>query len=456
MNLHPPREKACEAAIVGSGPSAFFTAEALLRKVPGIRVHLFERLPVPYGLIRFGVAPDRPKIKSVTRKFAAVAGNDRVRFHGNVDVGVDLGVEDLLEHFHAVILACGTPCPRDLGIPGEDLPGSYSAAELTGWYNGHPDYAGLAPDLGGSAAVVVGQGNVALDVARMLACDPAGLRGTDIAGPALRSLASGSIATIHVVGRRGPGQASFSIEELEALAELDGCRLELAPDRTAGDGTGSQEVAERLAELAGRPLQRVSRRIRFHFCRLPVRITGRDRVTGIELEESRLTGPPDRRVAVPTGRIDRIACGLVVRCIGYRGAPPPGVPFDEDAGIVPNREGRVVAHPGGRLYVAGWIKSGPRGSIGTARRDAAETVRAVKKDLDEPEGPEPPGAAELLARLHARGVRAVSYEQWLCIDVAERERGRTLGKPREKILNVDEMLSVAGWELGGPEPGTAG
>lgn len=431
-------------AIAGSGPAAFFTADALLSRNPHLQVHIFERLPVPFGLVRYGVAPDQQNIKAVTRKFHTVAERKGFFFHGNVGVGVDVAVDDLAAHFDAVVLACGASTSRDLGIRGEGLTGSYSAEVFTGWYNGHPAHASLAPDLRTRDALIVGQGNVALDVARILAAGPEALRDTDIPERAWSGLEQSSIQTLHVVGRRGPAEAAFSMDELEALSSLDGCELVVAEEAWLREESGS--VAEALRELAARPPASPARRIVFHFLRSPVEITGQHRVEGVVLGKNVLSGPAGARTAEPLNDTIRIPCGLVIRCVGFRADPIPGVPFDEALGILPNEAGRVVA-PGvpGRLYAAGWIKHGPQGLIGTARRDARETAGTVLADLALPGArPRAGGAIALLDRLREQGVRMTSWDDWLRIDTHERAAGESKGKAREKLVSVEEMLEVAG------------
>jgi ferredoxin--NADP+ reductase len=346
-----------------------------------------------------------------------------------------------------VVLACGAPQARVLGIPGESLTGSLSAAAFTGWYNGHPDCAGVAPPLDAREVVLIGQGNVALDVARMLVVDPACLRSTDMPDAVVAALETSAVRTVHMVGRRGPAEVSFSAEELEALAGVEGCGLLLPADAlagTEGGAEGHRDVLALMRRLAGATPAAPRRRVVFHFLRSPREVLGTSRVEGVVLETNRLSGGPGCRRPEPTGASASLPCGLIVGCIGFRGEPLPGVPFDEAGGIVPSRAGRVPGGPGpGLLYVAGWLKHGPRGLIGTARRDAGETAGNLLRDLANEGLPPVRGAAALFSLLQARGCRLTTLEDWLRIDDLERRAGAAKGKPREKMLSVAAMLGLA-------------
>ncbi|MBN2310715.1 MAG: FAD-dependent oxidoreductase [Candidatus Hydrogenedentes bacterium] len=443
-------------AIVGSGPSGFYAAEALLLKSDAsVLVDMFDRLPTPYGLVRGGVAPDHPKIKSVIRVYDRIAASDGFSFLGNVFVGRDIHVAELIQHYDALIFACGAETDNPLNLPGEDLPGSHTATEFVGWYNGHPDYTDCTFDLSCDSAVIIGQGNVAVDVARILATPVDALRTTDIAQHALDVLAGSNVKDIYLIGRRGPVQAKFTPPELKELGQLDDCRpvvipgeLEIDPvsqaelDDPAGSKSGKN--LNLLREFASRPAGTTSKRCHIRFFNSPVELKGTDRLDTVVLERNRLEGEPFHQRAVGTGLTEELPCGILFRSVGYRGLPIPGVPFDPRTGTFPNREGRIEhsgeAVPG--LYAVGWIKRGPSGIIGNNKPDSQETVRALLADSGQlPPCPTPDSAAvrQLLA---SRGVRVVGYDEWRIIDAAEVERGRPKGKPREKFVRVTDMLAA--------------
>ncbi|HEX5146370.1 MAG TPA: FAD-dependent oxidoreductase, partial [Conexibacter sp.] len=374
---------ALRVAIVGSGPAGFYAAEQLLGA--GASVDVFERLATPWGLVRAGVAPDHPKIKAVTRRYEKTAAIDGFRFFGNVEIGREVGVEELRRHYHAVLYAFGAAGDRRLGIPGEDLPGSHSATAFVAWYNGHPDHCDRSFDLAGTTAVVVGNGNVALDVARMLALPRETLARTDVADHALAALAASSVREVVVLGRRGPAQAAFTTPELIELSELAGADVVVDPgDVPAAEPGADAAVLRRLALLdrcaSAAPGGR-ARRIVLRFFAAPTEIVGRDRVEGVRVARTRLD---EAQRAVVTERVETIPCRLVLRSVGYRGTPLPGVPFDGRRGTIPNERGRVLDAPGATQrpgeYVSGWIKRGPSGIIGTNKKDSQETVDALLAD----------------------------------------------------------------------------
>ena len=377
-------------AVVGSGPSGFYAAAALLDAELDVRVDMFDRLATPWGLVRAGVAPDHPKIKSVSSQYVQTAEREGFRFFGHVSLGEDVSREELLERYDAIIYAVGSQTERRLGIPGEDLPGSIASVDFVGWYNGHPDYVDLAPDLDTERAVVIGAGNVALDVARMLLLPEADLRVTDTADHALEALAASSVREALVCGRRGPVEAAFTTTELRELDHIDELTVVVDPEQVpagiADDpslvkGTRRNlELMRRWAETGPDPQAR--HRMEFRFLRSPVEIRGEGRVEEIALALNRLeTGEDGRTRAVDTGERETVSTGLVLRAVGYRGVALPGLPFDEGSGTVPHTEGRVDSRE--REYVVGWIKRGPTGIIGTNRKDANETVRHVLADLAE-------------------------------------------------------------------------
>jgi ferredoxin--NADP+ reductase len=429
---------ALRVAVVGSGPAGFYAAGALLAAELPVEVDMIERLPTPWGLVRFGVAPDHPKIKSVSRAFEKIALQPGFRFIGNVEVGRDMSHDELLDYYDAVVYAVGAQTDRQLGIPGEDLPGSWPATELVAWYNGHPDFQELEFDLTGERAVVIGNGNVAVDVARMLALTPEELAGTDTTDAAIDAFNGSGIREIVMVGRRGPAQAAFTTPELAELGELAGADVIVDPADLEGaepTDTNSERNLAVLREYAAREPSGKPKRLVLRFFRSPTAILGEAKVEAVELERNTLD---ESMRAVATGEKELLECGVVFRSVGYRGVELPGVPFDERSGTIPNERGRVS--PG--VYVAGWIKRGPSGVIGTNKKDATETVELLIEDLRD--GPRKGRSAEEIdALLLDRGVRLVLYPGWTTIDELERAAGEKLGRPRVKLCTWDELLEAA-------------
>ncbi len=453
-------ERPLRIAIVGAGPAGFFTAGALLKETDFVcSIDIFDRLPTPYGLVRDGVAPDHPSIKKVTGKFEKIASDPSVRFLGNVTFGEEVTRDDLKSRYHRIVYAVGAPADRRLGIPGEDLAGSWPATAFVAWYNGHPDFAGLEFDLSCERAVVVGNGNVAVDVARILVRSSEELARTDIADHALAALRGSRIREVVMLGRRGPAQAKFTNVELKELGKLEGVDVEVVDSDLMLDADSaavlkSNRTAERnyeiLREMSARPSSGAERRIVLRFLTSPVELVGEEgRVTCVRTERNRLvTGPNGYQSAEGTGECRLLDAGLVLRSVGYRGLPLPDVPFDDARGVIPNLAGRVTDGPGGDPvpgeYAVGWIKRGPTGIIGTNKADAAETVRTLVEDLRvEGAGPAPPGGdvEELLA---ARGVRYVTFGDWINLDEQEKRNGEAEGRPRVKFVRVDDMLRVLG------------
>jgi ferredoxin--NADP+ reductase len=445
------------AAIVGSGPAAFYAAGQLLASDdPRVEVDLFERLPTPWGLVRLGVAPDHPQLKSVSKAFEKIAQRPGFRFVGNVEVGRDVTHDELVERYDAVLYAVGSQTDRRLGIPGEDLPGSWAATELVAWYNGHPDFQDLEFDLGVERAVVVGNGNVALDVARMLALTEEELAPTDTTDRAIAAIVGSGIREILVLGRRGPVQAAWTSTELQEMGELAGAdvlldpaELELEPESEAELAASSnivQRNVEILREFATRSPTGKSRTVRLRFRASPVAILGEERVGAVEIVRNRLEADASGRVvAVATDEREVIPCGIVFRSVGYHGVPLPGLAYDERTGTIPNQAGRVLDVDGRRLpgvYAAGWIKRGPTGVIGTNKKDATETVALLLEDARNGALPDRAGDGidELLAE---RGVEVVMYMGWEAIDAAERGAGEPFGRPRVKLCTWDELLEAA-------------
>jgi ferredoxin--NADP+ reductase len=444
-------------AVVGSGPAAFYAAGQLLASEdPLVEVDLVERLPTPWGLVRLGVAPDHPQLKTASRVFEKTAARPGFRFLGNVEVGRDVSHDELAARYHAVIYAVGSQADRRLGIPGEDLPGSWPATELVAWYNGHPDFQDIPFDLSCERAVVIGNGNVALDVARMLALTPGELAPTDTADSAIEAINSSAIREILVLGRRGPVQAAWTSTELGELGELagadallDSAELELDPASAAELESASNVVQrnmEILRELSARVPEGKGKTVRLRFRASPVAILGDERVEAIEIVHNRLEADESGRIrAVATDEREVIPCGLVFRSVGYRGVGISGVPYDERSGTIPNEGGRVVGEDGkpvSGLYCAGWIKRGPTGVIGTNKKDAAETVELLLEDGRAGVLAEPSGGSldELLA---VRGAEVVDYGGWERIDAIERARGEEQGRPRVKLCTWDELLAAA-------------
>ncbi|MFL6174290.1 MAG: FAD-dependent oxidoreductase [Marmoricola sp.] len=424
-------------AIVGSGPAGLYAADELL-KHPGVTVDVYDRLPTPYGLARAGVAPDHQHTKQVTKLFAAIEGQPGFRYRLGVEVGVDISDTELAERYHGVIYAVGASADKALGIPGEDLLGSVPATNVVGWYNGHPDHEDAFVDLGGQRVVIVGNGNVALDVARVLTADPATLATTDIADLPLATLRGSRVEEVVVLGRRGPAEAAFTLPELVGLAGLT--EVDVVVDDAGAGFDLSTAKGRMLAEIASRATTPGRRRIVLRFCAAPVRILGTESVSGIELERTRLEVVDGRTVAVGTGESEILETQMVLRSVGYRGVPIPGLPFDDVTSTVPNAAGRV--EPG--LYVAGWIKRGPTGFIGTNKSCSEETVAALFDDLAAGLLTEPDADADALELWLAERVPAqIGLAGWQALDAEERRRGAEQGRPRVKLLDLEEMRTVA-------------
>ncbi len=448
-------------AIVGAGPSGFYAAEHILKGEDiHAQVDLFDRLPTPFGLVRGGVAPDHPKIKSVIRVYEKTAAREGFRFFGNVKIGQDLEVQDLERHYHAIVFTVGCETDRSLGVPGEELAGSHAATAFVGWYNAHPDYADEDFDLSCKRAVVIGNGNVAMDVARMLALTDHELRQTDTADHAIEQLDRKQIEEIVVLGRRGPVQAAFTNPEIKELGELedadvvvDPAEVELDPASAAylesdeADKTTKVNV-ETLREFSQRTPEGKKQRVVLRFLASPVEIKGDGKVESIVIGRNELVEEGGALRAKDTGEREELECGLVLRSVGYTGVPIEGVPFDEKRGLILNEGGRVLdSHDAGHKvghYTAGWIKRGPSGVIGTNKKDALETVQHLLADVESqtllaPENPAPEAIEELLGE---KSVRYVSFEDWQAIDQAEIGRGEPHGRPRVKFVRVEEMLGT--------------
>ncbi|GAB4515688.1 MAG: FAD-dependent oxidoreductase [Anaerolineae bacterium] len=447
-------------AIIGSGPSGFYAAEYLQKQANlTVQIDMFDRLPTPFGLVRGGVAPDHQKIKSVTKVYDKIAAQPNFRFYGNVTFGVDITYADLVEHYHAIIYAVGAQTDRNLDIPGEHLPGSHAATAFVGWYNGHPDYRHLEFDLTQDTAVVVGVGNVAMDVARILGRSQAELATTDIADYALEALAKSNIKTIYVLGRRGAAQAAFTNPEIKELGELEEVDMIVAPDdanidelskAAIADDRSAQKNVEILQAYAHQTPAGRPKRIVMRFLVSPVEILGTDHVEAVKIVKNELY--QDERGGLrprPTDQTETIPAGLVFRSVGYQGVPLPDVPFYERWGVIPNEKGRVLKAFGSeeRLvgsYAVGWIKRGPSGIIGTNKPDSVETAQMLVEDAQAGQllNPGQPDVESIPALLHARGVRYVTFADWQIIDELEQARGQASGRPRVKFVSVEDMLDA--------------
>ncbi len=439
-------------AVIGSGPAGFYAADALLKtEDPVVEVDLIDRLPTPWGLVRLGVAPDHENIKAVSRAFEKTAARPGFRFFGNVEVGRDVTHEELAGMYDAVVYSVGAQTDRRLGIPGEDLPGSWPATAFVAWYNGHPDQHSLAFDLSHRRAVVIGNGNVAIDCVRMLALTAEELAPTDTTDDAVAGIVGAGLEEIVMLGRRGPVQAAFTPPELKELGELAGADVIVDPHDLELDAASERELQEDrerarrnldlLREYAQRAPAGKPRRIVLRFGVSPIAIHGRGRVEAIEVVRNELVEENGRIVARPTGETETIECGIVLRSVGYKGIPLPGVPFDEASGTIRNDQGRVVGTE--RTYVAGWIKRGPSGVIGTNKKDATETVELLLEDARAGAlaGTRSGNFEQLL---ESRAVEFVEYAGWQAIDAAERAAGEPLGRPRVKFDTWRGLLEASG------------
>lgn len=455
----PPKDLGTlRVAIVGAGPAAAYAADELLRRCD-VQVEMFDRLPTPWGLVRAGVAPDHPGTKTVAAMFESAFRRDTLQYYLNVEVGTHVTHEELLAHHHAVLYAVGASSDRKMGVPGEELPGSHSATEFVAWYNGHPDYAERTFDLSGERAIIVGNGNVALDVARVLTVDPDELARTDIADHALAALRSSNIREVVVLGRRGPLQAAYTSPEFLALAHLAGVdvvidpgELELDPASQALLDDPEVEPSLRLKytlaeEFAAKPPTEGNKRIVFKYLASPTAVIGTDKVEGLEYAHNELVAVDGILNARATDRTGSYPASLVLRSIGYRGLPVRDLPFDEKRAVVPNEHGRVIGSDGTPLpgvYVSGWIKRGPRGVIGSNRVDSEETVEALIADFIAGKLAAPTGDRDALrALIRERQPELVDRAGWKAIDQAERGAGKESGRPRVKFTTRPDLLQAA-------------
>ena len=439
-------------AVIGSGPAGVYAAAGLVAHGE-VAVDVFDRLPCPFGLVRYGVAPDHVKMKAVAAALQKTLQHDDVRFLGNVEVGRDVGVDDLHRHYDAFVMSQGAAIARDLGIPGENLPGSLSATDFVAWYNGHPDAVNPLADgvLSARSVVIVGVGNVAIDLARVLAKTADELADTDVPDDVLDVLRASAVTDIHIVGRRSAAHAKFTTKELRELGELANADVIVDPADLELDEGGrqiaeSQPVPKRnldtFREWSQRSPEGRPRRIHIHFLLKPVEVVGEDRVTGLRLERTRVD---ETGAAVGTGEFETLDADLVLRSVGYRGLPVSGLPFDERRGVVPNEGGRVV-RDGGAVpgeYVAGWIKRGPTGVIGTNKSDAVETVTSLIADIHDGAVQAMHSIEELDELLAGRDIHPLGMPAWHRIDAAEIELGESHGRRRTTLAHRSELLAAA-------------
>lgn len=443
-------------AVVGSGPAGFYTCDDLLKKKDlTVEVDLFDRLPTPYGLVRFGVAPDHQKIKSVIRAFDRTAGMEGFRFLGNVTMGRDITHEQLVHHYDQVVYSVGAETDRKLWVDGEDLDGSYPATRFVAWYNGHPDHCDLTFDLDSEVAVVVGVGDVALDISRVLLRSRDELGETDIADYALEALRASRVREVVCLGRRGPGQAAFAQKELKDIVKLEGIDVIVDREQVSEALKTKDELdpmfkrkLEYLGEIAEQGPTGAPKRLRLEFLASPVEIQGDGHVTSVKIERNQLVEQDGRVRPKGTGEFRQIDTRCIFRSVGYHGVPLEGVPFDEKAGIIPNEEGRVTDGPGGEVlpgvYAVGWIKRGPTGVIGTNKTDAVATVKKMIEDLEGKEGDaseakRPAAVDELLKQ---KGVRVITFADWQKLDELEKKAGEAKGKIRDKFFRVEDMVAA--------------
>jgi ferredoxin--NADP+ reductase len=428
-------------AVIGAGPSGFYAAEALLKSDLDCQVDIIEKLPTPYGLVRAGVAPDHQSTKRVARAYERTALDERVRFYGNVTLDLDVSLSDLRKLYDAVVLATGAPHDRRLGIPGEDMGGVLGSAAFVGWYNGHPEFRRLDPPLDTDTVAVIGNGNVAIDIARVLVKTPAEMRASDIADYAAEAIYDSPIRDVHLIGRRGPVEARFTTKELRELGELAAARP-IVDSRLLCDGPPEtmsdrdRRLAEKnlavLRDFAARAQSERPKRVYFDFYARPVKVLGEERVTGLRLERTRIS----KGRAEGTGETYDLSCGLIVSAIGYEAMPISGLPFDQARGRVRNRDGRVAKG----LYVVGWAKRGPRGVIGTNKADGDQAAQAIAADFAG-KNTGGPGREGLEALLRERHVDWVSFGEWQVLDEAEVANAPP-GSPRRKLTRVKDMLDL--------------
>lgn len=451
-------------AIIGAGPAGFYAAEHLLKQNDvAVQVDMFDRLPTPFGLVRGGVAPDHQKIKSVTKVYDKTASDPHFRFYGYVELGRDVSLDDLRRFYHQIIFTTGAQTDKKLGVPGEDFPGNHPATEFVAWYNGHPDYRDLQFDLTQEKVAVIGVGNVAVDVARILSRTADELAKTDIADYALEALSRSKVKEVYLIGRRGPAQAAFTTPEIKELGEMEDADCIVLPEEAELDPLSKAALeqstdrsllkkVELMQEYSRRGRTNKKRVLVIRFLLSPVEILGsmEEGVKGMKLVKNELySTEAGTLLSRATDQIETLECGLVFRSIGYRGVPLPGVPFHEKWGTIPNINGRVVKSQDSQeqvigLYTAGWIKRGPSGVIGTNKPDAVETVNMMLEDMKNgiTIGPEQPDRDAAAAFIKAKQPRCISYNDWLTLDEIELKKGEAIGRPRLKFTKIEDMLAA--------------
>jgi len=449
-------------AVIGSGPAAFYAADHLLSQANlVIEVDMYDRLPTPFGLVRGGVAPDHQKIKSVTKAYDRVAAKPRFRFYGNVEYGSHLKLDDLKQHYHQILFSTGAQTDRRMGIPGEDLKGSHPATEFVAWYNGHPDYRDLNFDLSVERVAVVGVGNVAIDVARILCLTPAELAKTDIADQAYEALSQSKVKEVYLLGRRGPVQAAFTLPEIKEVGEMEDADAITLPDEVVIDKVSQAELekserdnqkkVEVIKSCAGKQTSK-SRKLFVRFLVSPTELIGdaNGKVAKMKLVKNKLVADDKGYIsAKPTDKTEELDVGLVFRSVGYRGVPLPDVPFNDKNGTILNDKGRVIDSNKQQVvgvYASGWIKRGPSGVIGTNKPDSVETANLMIEDALKGAALNPPKAqaADAEALVKSRQPKYFTYADWQKLDQIEVENGKKLGKPRVKFTKVEEMLKAVG------------
>ena len=454
--------KPLRVAIIGAGPTGFYAAEHLFKQDGlTVEVDMFDRLPIPFGLVRFGVAPDHQKIKTVTKAFDRIAQRPNFRFFGSVEFGRHITLDDVRGHYHQIIYTTGAQTDCRMNIPGEELPGSHPATEFVAWYNGHPDYRDCQFDLSGERVVVVGMGNVAVDVARMLCRTPDELAQTDMADYALEALANSNVREVYILGRRGLAQAAFTTPEAKELGELAGTDVIVLPAEAELDLLSRQALERNQDRAALKKVELLQayarrqptnrRRLTIRFLISPVEILGLGRVEGVRLVKNELYATEAGTLRPRATHVfEEMPANLLFRSVGYRGVPLPGVPFHQKWGVILNEQGRVIdpdsQQPVVGQYTAGWIKRGPSGVIGTNKPDAVETVTCMLADLANGITLQPaqPEAAAVEQLVRQRQPHFFSYQDWLRLDELELARGREVGRPRVKFTCVKEMLAALG------------
>ncbi len=439
-------------AIIGSGPSAFYAAQEIFKSEQTIAVDMFEKLPTPYGLLRGGVAPDHQQMKTISKSYDKIASHPNFRFFGNVTVGESVSVDELTDRYHAVIIAIGAQTDRQLNIPGEDAIGSHTATEFVAWYNGHPDYQSSIFDLSKRSAVIIGQGNVAVDVTRILAKSTDELKQTDITNQAISILENSQLTDIYMIGRRGPAQAACTELELKELAHIHNVNVQVHHDLVLSENDqlemdASSKVRKNIQQLttikATGALDSARKTIHLMFYLTPVEIIKNGQnIQKIRFEKNKMQGDFGHQKAVPTGEFIVLDCDILFRSIGYRGVPLNGVPFDQKSATIPNQNGQVLednGNPCQKLFVTGWIKRGPSGVIGTNRSDSIETVRQCLASIESTSIAIDSDVQELL---ELKNIRSISFHDWKMIDEYEQAEGKRVGKPREKLTNIDDVFNV--------------